>query len=173
MISNHFWNLQNLTPNLTFFWKFACDRFLSKYYHFISKFAWKESWQYKLIAKSKFAKASPHKIYQKSWFSLQKLTARGKPSTWFPRGRLVEQSRQDKTQKRRQKARTEKENPPATAAAHKKSPPRPRLFRGELLFAAHCWYLWPALPVPLPLPFCPPHFLHPSLPPPTFFLYVV
>ena len=45
-------------------------------------------------------------------------TARGKPSTWFPRGRLVEQSRQDKTQKRRQKARTEKENPPATAAAH-------------------------------------------------------
>ena len=36
------------------------------------------------------------------------LTARGKPSTWFPRGRLVEQSRQDKTQKRRQKARTEK-----------------------------------------------------------------
>ena len=85
------------------------------------------------------------------------LTARGKPSTWFPRGRLVEQSRQDKTQKRRQKARTEKENPPATAAAHKKSPPRPRLFRGELLFAAHCWYLWPALPVPLPLPFCPPH----------------
>ena len=83
------------------------------------------------------------------------LTARGKPSTWFPRGRLVEQSRQDKTQKRRQKARTEKENPPATAAAHKKSPPRPRLFRGELLFAAHCWYLWPALPVPLPLPFCP------------------
>ena len=49
------------------------------------------------------------------------LTARGKPSTWFPRGRLVEQSRQDKTQKRRQKARTEKENPPATAAAHKKS----------------------------------------------------
>ena len=39
------------------------------------------------------------------------LTARGKPSTWFPRGRLVEQSRQDKTQKRRQKARTEKENP--------------------------------------------------------------
>ena len=94
------------------------------------------------------------------------LTARGKPSTWFPRGRLVEQSRQDKTQKRRQKARTEKENPPATAAAHKKSPPRPRLFRGELLFAAHCWYLWPALPVPLPLPFCPPHFLHPSLPPP-------
>ena len=82
-------------------------------------------------------------------------TALGKPSTWFPRGRLVEQSRQDKTQKRRQKARTEKENPPATAAAHKKSPPRPRLFRGELLFAAHCWYLWPALPVPLPLPFCP------------------
>ena len=60
---------------------------------------------------------------------------RGKPSTWFPRGKLVEQSRQDKTQKRRQKARTEKENPPATAAAHKKSPPRPRLFRGELLFA--------------------------------------
>ena len=54
------------------------------------------------------------------------LTARGKPSTWFPRGRLVEQSRQDKTQKRRQKARTEKENPPATAAAHKKSSPRPR-----------------------------------------------
>ena len=52
------------------------------------------------------------------------LTARGKPSTWFPRGRLVEQSRQDKTQKRRQKARTEKENPPATAAAHKKSPPQ-------------------------------------------------
>ena len=39
------------------------------------------------------------------------LTARGKPSTWFPRGRLVEQSRQDKTQKRRQKARTKKENP--------------------------------------------------------------
>ena len=61
------------------------------------------------------------------------LTARGKPSTWFPRGRLVEQSRQDKTQKRRQKARTEKENPPATAAAHKKSPPRPRLFRGGLV----------------------------------------
>ena len=49
------------------------------------------------------------------------LTARGKPSTWFPRGKLVEQSRQDKTQKRRQKAKTEKENPPATAAAHKKS----------------------------------------------------
>ena len=45
------------------------------------------------------------------------LAARGKPSTWFPRGRLVEQSRQDKTQKRRQKARTEKENPSATAAA--------------------------------------------------------
>ena len=36
------------------------------------------------------------------------LTARGKPSTWFPRGGLVEQSREDKTQKRRQKARTEK-----------------------------------------------------------------
>ena len=42
------------------------------------------------------------------------LTARGKPSTWFPRGRLVEQSRQDKTQKRRQKARTETENPKKT-----------------------------------------------------------
>ena len=57
----------------------------------------------------------------KSYVFHVKLTARGKPSTWFPRGRLVEQSRQDKTQKRRQKARTEKENPPATAAAHKKS----------------------------------------------------